>query len=112
MFRVRTDKKYGISADFTPSPNLQCEENCIRQEIAGHDPLGWPELGTYGINEFTTEGLATMAFPTLSPRGKSDPTSKQRHYNVLFTHGFKHLICYGDTSPNGSVRWRFASHPQ
>ena len=38
--------------------------------IAGCDPLDWPQLGERGINEYSTEGLATQTFPTLFPYGK------------------------------------------
>ena len=38
--------------------------------------IDWPSNGGDLINEFRTEGLATMAFPTLIPYGKGDPTKK------------------------------------
>ena len=54
------------------------------------------------------EGLATMAFPTLFPYGKGDPTVRE----VCLTDGFKHLIKYADLSTDGLFAWRFASHPR
>ena len=67
----------------------------------------------YPINEFQTEGLATMVFPTLFPYGKGDPTCKGRHHEVTLAQAFKHLERYCDTLlPNGQFYWRFASHPR
>ena len=53
-----------------------------------------------------------MAFPTLFPYGKGDPTCKARVCEVKLADAFKHLIRYGDYSPEGHLRWRFASHPR
>ena len=98
---------------FLPKPEeVQTEEDGIRRSVAGCDPLNWPELGERGINEYSTEGLATQVFPTLFPFGKGDPTTQQRHHAISRSDGFKHLIRYSDKSPNGTSRWRFASHPR
>ena len=98
---------------FLPIPQgIQTEEDGIRQSIDGTNVLDWPELGQRGINEFSTEGLATQAFPTLFPFSRGDPTSKQRYNTVTLSDAFKHLICYCDKSPDGSNRWRFAFHPR
>ena len=53
-----------------------------------------------------------MAFPTLFPHGKEDPTKKTRLREVSLTEGFKHLIKYADLSPLQTFTWRFASHPR
>ena len=53
-----------------------------------------------------------MAFPTLFPYGKGDPTKRTRLHEVSLTEGFKHLIKYADLSTNGTFTWRFASHPR
>ena len=53
-----------------------------------------------------------MAFPTLFPYGKGDPTKKTRLREVSLTEGFKHLIKYADRSTTGTFSWRFASHPR
>ncbi len=121
------------STSFIPQPqNLQREEDAIRSAVDGQDSLDWPSLGKsysklvildtqiilYSIigntplNEFQTEGLATQAFPTLFPYGKGDPTCKGRHHSVTLADAFKHLMKYCDRSPDGTARWRFASHPR
>ena len=51
-------------------------------------------------------------FPTLFPHGRGDPTCKARHHPVSLADAFKHLMKYSDTSPDGTSRWRFASHPR
>ena len=90
----------------------QTEVEAIRS-IVQHEntTLPWPELSKTAVSEFTTEGLATMAFPTLFPFGTGDPTKKQRHYAVSLADAFKHLISFGEII-NGKIVWRFASHPR
>ena len=99
------------SHSFIPLPQAQqSEQHTIRALINGEDPLEWPSNDGQPINEFQTEGLATMAFPTLFPHGKGDPTKKTRLREVSLTEGFKHLIKYADLSPLQTFTWRFASH--
>ena len=100
------------SHSFMPLPhNQRLELDLIRAMINGENPIEWPTIGGEAINEFQTSGLATMAFPTLFPYGKGDPTTKDRQIEVQQADAFKHLMRYGDTSPEGNPRWRFASHP-
>ena len=87
-------------------------KDAIRALINGMDPLDWPANAGDPINEICTEGLASMAFPTLFPYGKGDPTKRTRLCEVSLTNGFKHLIKYADLSTNGIFTWRFASHPR
>ena len=74
--------------------------------------MDWPSNDGDPINEFRTEGLASMTFPTLFPYGKGDPTKRTRLREVSLTEGFKHLIKYAELSTNGTFTWRFASHPR
>ena len=53
-----------------------------------------------------------MAFPTLFPYGKGDPTKRARLREISLTEGCKHLIKYADLSTDGTFTWRFASHPR
>ena len=96
------------SHSFLPLPQAQqSEQDAIRALINGEDPLDWPSNDGDPINEFRTEGLATMAFPTLFPYGKGDPTKKTRLREVSLTEGLKHLIKYVDCSTTGTF-----SHPR
>ena len=51
-------------------------------------PLDWPTTEGNVVNEFRTDGLATMAFPTLFPFGKGDPTTRARQHGVTLTEAF------------------------
>ena len=63
----------------------------------------WPSIGGVLINEFTTEGYFSCAFPTLFPTGVGD-FSGQRQNQVTIGNYFKHLMMYDDN--------RFAKHPR
>ena len=75
------------------------------------------EIGTDPFNEFSTPCLATLAFPTLFPDVKGDPTNNanQRQISESDTESFaqklKHLIKFGERE-NGKWNYRFASHPR
>ena len=60
-------------------------------------------IGGLPINEFTTEGYFSCAFPTLFPTGAGD-FSGQRQNQVTIGNYFKHLTMYDDN--------RFAKHPR
>ena len=63
----------------------------------------WPKNGEAPINEFTTEGYISCAFPTLFPSGEGDFVAP-RHHTVTAGNYFKHLMMYGDGN--------FARHPR
>ena len=67
------------------------------------DTLAWPTIGRMPVNEFTTEGYISCAFPTLFPTGAAD-FSGQRQIPVTIGNYFKHLMMYEDS--------RFAIHPR
>lgn len=102
---VHTDVEDNIPTDshsFMPLPHQQSHEvNIIRAMINGEDPLDWPTIAGQPINEFRTPGLATLAFPTLFPCGKVDPTTRDRDTEVALADSFKHLMRYADTTPEG-----------
>ena len=65
-------------------------------------PLPWPATGP-PLSEYSTEGLFSMAFPTLFPTGDADFTHPRR--KKLDLHEWaKHLMRYRDS--------RFAMHPR
>ena len=102
-----------VTSSFLPQPQqVPPEEDAIRASVQGDDPLQWPSLGANGLNEFQTDGLASKVFPTLFPYGQGDPTCRARCHKVSLTDAFKHLIKYSDKSPDGSLRWRYATHPR
>ena len=98
-------------SSFIPVPPRKAqEEDAVRSAVNEQDPLDWPAQIGDPINEFKTPGLASMAFPTLFPYGRADPTDKGRERDVSLTEGFKHLEKYADITPEGTFHWRFASH--
>ena len=66
-------------------------------------PLMWPSIGGVPLNEFTTEGYFTCAFPTLFPTGAGDFLSL-RQVPVTIGNYIKDLMQYDDG--------RFAKHPR
>ena len=70
------------------------------QPTSNQSTLMWPAIGGTPINEFTTEGYISCAFPTLFPTGAADFLG-QRQHQVTY---FKHLMLYDDG--------RFAKHPR
>ena len=68
-----------------------------------HATLMWPTIGGTPINEFTTEGYFSCAFPTLFPTGAAD-FSGRRQNQVTIGNYFKHLMMYDDS--------RFSKHPR
>ena len=70
-----------------------------------NDPIRWPTQDANPINEYTTEGYVTMAFPTLFPFGKADLRDlSQREVEIGIADYFNALIRYKDG--------RFGSHPR
>ena len=63
------------------------------------------------LNEYTTPFLATMAFPTLFPDGKGDPTNPSLHRDVPISSRVQHLIKFAEYNNDRWV-YRFATHPR
>ena len=97
-----------ISHSFVPMavPSMT-EQEAVQQAVAqhqsSHTPLMWPSIGGMPLNEFTTEGYFSCAFPTLFPTGAADFLG-ERQVPVTIGNYFKHLMQYDDG--------RFARHPR
>ena len=81
------------------------EQQMIHQSIvhsqSSHSQVNWPT--TRGpINEFTTEGYISCAFPTLFPQGIADFLAPRQRIVTIASY-FKHLMLYHDQ--------HFACHP-
>jgi len=74
-------------------------------------------VGESPLNEFSTEFLATMAFPTLFPDGKGDPTNSAIVRDISkselesFALKIKHLLKFGEIK-KGVWNYRFTAHPR
>ena len=79
--------------------SVEQRQSCSSSNVA----LIWPSIGGMPLNEFTTEGYFTCAFPTLFPTGDADFLG-QRQVPVTIGNYFKHLMQYNDG--------RFAQHPR
>lgn len=108
------DYVYNTNVDtssFLPVNNSQQQEehSINRQVFQGH--IDWPSSSDNPLNEFTTAFFATLAFPTLFPDSKGDPTNPSLLKNVTLKEKIKHLIKFAEKKDN---KWcyRFASHPR
>lgn len=74
---------------------LQLKKIIIRQSLqedrSASSPITWPIRGQNLINEFSTEGYFSCAFPSLFPSGAADFLSTSNTGNY-----FKHLLLYND----------------
>ena len=98
------------SRSFVPAVHRRSTESeTIRQLVHdNHDgeppqPTPWPSTGGSPINEFTTEGYMTCAFPTLFPTGAADFLAPRVHAATVGNF-LKHLMMYEDG--------RFSKHPR
>ena len=90
--------------------NNQLEIDAIQAELnAGH--MNWPSIESSPINEYSTHYLATMAFPTLFPDGKGDPTNPCLVRDVTLGNRIQHLLKFAENI-DGSWVYRFARHPR
>ncbi len=79
------------------------EQEAIQQSVDGRGHVSWSSTSGNPINEFTTEGYMSCAFPTLFPTGAADFISPGQR-SVTIGNYFKHVIVYHDQ--------RFAKHPR
>ena len=98
--------------------DIQKEKDLITEKIKTCTSEKYPwQIGDYPFNEFRTEYLATMSFPTLFPDGIADPTSQATVRNISnndtesFAQKIKHLIRFAE-HVNGKWVYRLASHPR
>ena len=89
-------------------PNAQREIEEIRNFVNKESSLSdlgmeWPKIGLSPINEYNTEGLFDMAFPTLFPTGTADWLQPRLKDVRLNEYGL-HLLKYCDK--------RFGKHPR
>ena len=84
--------------DFTKSEHVNNEVN--------NSFCNWPTIGKTPINEFTTPGYITMAFPHLFPYGTGD-FSMPRQTKVTIKDYIKHVILYHDGRFSKDERFRY-----
>ena len=68
--------------------------------------IDWPRIGTSPVNEYVTEGLLDMAFPTLFPDGRCDWIEPR--LRRVYLHEFvNHLLRYRDHHFGQHPRFRY-----
>ena len=99
------------SSSFLPvNDTHQQEIDFIRNNLS-QGQINWPTLGNSPLNEYVTPYLATMAFPTLFPDGKGDPTNPAILKNATLKEKVKHLIKFAEKKDSKWI-YRFANHPR
>ena len=109
------DKVYDHSSDmssFMPVNQQQQQElSAIKDQLQPRQSMNWPKIDKQPLNEYDTPFLATLAFPTLFPDGKGDPTNLSLLKDIPLGEKVKHLIKFAE-NVNGKWIYRFASHPR
>lgn len=76
-------------------PNKHCELQIIKESLQIENEndtiINWPNISSNPINEYTTEGLFDMAFPTLFPNGNALPM-QPRAWEVQLHEYALHLM--------------------
>ena len=89
----------------------------IQQEFVTERTKHHWEIGQNPFDEFRTQIVATMAFPTLFPDGKGDPTNQFTIRSISdsdtdsFAQELKHSMKFAENI-NGKWVYRFAAHPR
>jgi hypothetical protein len=76
---------------FLPVPqDVLLSNELLEQKV---DAIAFPNVLRTPLNEYETEGLATICFPARFPRGSGDPTMLvNRVHEVKISSGFRHLL--------------------
>ena len=99
-------------SSFLPVGEQQQQEiDAVRNQLSENEPMQWPSLDNEPLNEYQVSYLATMAFPTLFPDGKGDPTNQGLLRDVSLQERIKHLLKFAEII-NGKWVYRFANHPR
>ena len=88
-----------LPSTFLPMPPTGITESVTQS----NNHANWPSVSQNPVNEFTTEGYVSCAFPTLFPTGAADFVAP-RQRSVTIGSFFKHLMLFHDQ--------RFAQHPR
>lgn len=105
-------------SSFVPTniDNKREEEKINEEFLNAPQPYNW-NIGDEPSSEFDCQFLASMAFPTLFPDGKGDPTNSallsdtSNNTTQSFAAKLKHLIKFSEKT-DGKWVYRFASHPR
>ena len=65
-------------------------------QISANEPMMWTTIENEPLNEYQISHLATMAFPTLFPDGKGDPTNQALLRDIPLQERVKHLLKFAE----------------
>ena len=109
------DRVYNDSTEmssFLPIGEQQEQEmEAVTNQLSENEPMTWPTTENKPLNEYQVSHLATMAFPTLFPDGKGDPTNQALLTDVPLQERIKHLLKFVELI-DGKWVYRFANHPR
>ncbi|CAB3984730.1 Hypothetical predicted protein [Paramuricea clavata] len=99
-------------SSFLPVGEQQQQQiEAVRNQLSENEPMPWPSVENEPLNEYQVSHLATMAFPTLFPDGKGDPTNQGLLRDVPLQERIKHLLKFAEII-DGKWVYRFANHPR
>ena len=73
--------------------------------------MSWPKIDDEPVNEFNTQFLITMAFPSLFPDSNGDPTNDGMYHYIPLGEKIEHLKKFGEKKDDKWV-YCFAQHPR
>ena len=117
LFEDDNRSELNVSSLLPENLSPQTEEKVIKQSLDKVISKNSLDVGSQPLDEFKTQFLASLAFPTLFPDAKGDPTNTALQRDIAsndtesFAKKVKHLIKYGDFK-NGQPYYRFAAHPR
>ncbi|CAB3982591.1 Hypothetical predicted protein [Paramuricea clavata] len=99
-------------SSFMPVNEQQQQDlEAIKDKLCPNKPVNWATVTNQPINEYQIPFLATLAFPTLFPDDKGDPTNPSLLNEIPIGERVKHLIKFAETIA-GKWVYRFSSHPR
>ena len=110
------DKNSEMSSFIPSKIEISKEADQIRDDILNQSENEL-DIGNVPVNEYNTPYLASLAFPTLFPDTKGDPTNPAIMREVAksdtesFSEKLKHLVKFGEVK-GGKWNYRFAAHPR
>ena len=97
-------------SSFMPVNEQQLQDvETIKDKLCPNEPVNWATVTNQPINEYQIPFLARLAFPTLFPDGKGDPTNPSLLNEIPIGERVKHLIKFAETI-DGKWVYRFSSH--
>jgi hypothetical protein len=105
------DRSFLLSGSGELNQDETLRQKILKEQVFGtkENPVPW-ETCKAPLNEFQTNGLISLCFPTLCPNGEGDVLDKERKIPVSLHDALPHLIHFADVHPDGSLTYRFASH--